>query len=354
MSISEAAAQKNLKNNLKYIMEENRITTRKELAASLDISEPMLSRIMNDGQIPTMYPFFAMMNDKYGYTVEECLFTDLAEMQRLQRQNDEGVSQRLLGRYLGLYQIYHFRTTSLKGRDISEAGAGLRSGILFICRNPQNSSIHQAYALFDLGTAEADEIYSRISDHLFKDGDDAAVAYLFSLRDDIHLYLGDLEITSWQVFCNLRYDFKDRVTIMFHQVEGTSKDYIGSLAAMLSVSKGRMPMPCFQYLGISRYSLAKESNDVISHYLLAKWPRTDSSSYLEEIANLTEKLYSQGREGSSRSDDEKHVMLLYYLDMVANQAVEKNIRRLQLLTIEEDDAFYHFLRACINNRSREA
>lgn len=349
MALLEKEAQQNLKHNLEFLMRKHNISTHKQMALDLGISEATLSKIMKEGSIPTIYPFFDRIRINYSLTIDEMLFSDLQQKDYDAMQQLDAVPEKTLARYMGLFQIYYFDTTSFKGRERGEHGKSLRSGIVFITRNPEAREIHKAYAIFDMKKEAADDLYVVLANSYEKNGFDGAIKWLNDMNEEMHVYRGNVEVTVHQVYMSFRFGTRDRAFMIFHHVEGTSSQYLGGLGCLLSTSKGRYPRPCMQYVALTRNSLPTAKEE-IAHHLVTSYPVIKSYEYLDELVAFIKDLYSidNGHNASRLSEEEKEMMVRFHIDKIINEMVEKNIGRTAVISLEDDDDFYHYIKAVTN------
>ena len=342
--LTEQTAQDNLRENMKYLMEKKNISTRKELAGMLGVSEASLSKILNEGQIPGIFPFFVKAGEVFGYAVEELIGKNLRVLEERVFSSSSGLREEWTANYLGLFSVYHFKTTAFKGRELSDDAGALRAGVLVVVRNPENPVCHIAAGTFGLKKHVADALYDELKECKDSFGPEAAMELLRTRADTFHLYEGTAEVTASQVFYSLRFGDKDRVHMIFHFANGT-ESYLGGLGAMLSVGKGRFPQPCMQYIGMVRGS-APCAREEIAQNLLTHYPNIKAYKEVRELTQLLIGLYDPMRNeaGSALSDEEKEVMVLHYVDRLINETIERNLHRTVVVSAEDDSEFYHFLK----------
>lgn len=349
MRLTEDMAKANLQSNLSYLMEKNAIRTKKEMAAFLDVSLPTLSNVMNEGQIPNIFPFFVSAKEKFGYTMDELLCQDIRLEEEKAYTAVEGITEKRLSEYLGLFMVYHFKTTAFKGRERSSDEDALRAGVLLVTRDPDHLLSPRVTGTFGLKKVRAEELYHQMKEMTDQAGPEKTAAWFAYQQSEYHVYKGEARIMESHIHYTLNYEDRDRVTMIFHQTKG-NEEYLGGLGAMLSLGKGRYPDPCMQNAGLVRGCLPC-SSEMIAQNLLTHYPNLKAYDQVEELCSMLTALYSrEENEESLLTAEEKRVMVLHHIDRAISVVVENNLFRLYSITGQDDDEFYHFIKKAFKVR----
>ena len=344
MLLTEDIAKTNLKLNMFYLMEKFEISTKKEMAKKLDVSLPTLSNVLKDGQIPNIFPFFVNARNAFGYTIDELLYQDIQSVEAKIYTSTDGLTEKKIHNSLGLFMVYHFKTTAFKGRERCTDAEALRAGVLFVTRNPENPLEPKVSGTFGLKRDRAYALYADLMKIADSDGMDEAVNYFENIQKDYHVYKGGSRIMAGHIHHALNYNDRDMVTMIFHQPNGQDK-YLGGLGAMLSLGKGRYPEPCMQNIGLVRGALPC-ANELIAQNILTHYPILKAYDQIDDLCSMLAALYSKKdpQEDLGLSEEDKKVMALHHVDKVINEVVEKNLFRLFTITAQDDDEFYHFIK----------
>lgn len=353
--IDESDVQKNVVKNLNYIMYKYNIKVQKDLADLLDIGAPQLTKILKGEQTPTLFPFFVNITRRFHYSIDEFIFTDIEITEKFRDGVDENLPVANYMKFLGVYQLYYFDTSAYKGRERGAHGDSLKSGIMYVEKNPKTEK-YSVMAIFNMHKEKADSFYR----NELKGGNcDAATcrSKIISAGGAQHVYYGELELSPKHVYINLRFEStKDRVQMIFHRPESNSNQYIGGLGTMVSVSKGRNAAPCLQYIAMANASLNVSEEELAAH-LLMHYPNIKTYDTIDDLVNFTTDLYSADVDGNDRlsrlSDEQKKSLVRNYMDKIVNDTVERNLFRTVIVSPADDDEFYHYIKRVKSNMRAE-
>lgn len=340
MYVKEEQAQELIKKNLNYLMKKKNIKTQKDLATVLDVSPPQLSKIMKEGQIPTVYPFLTNVKKIFDVTIDQFLFTDLEAMEEFKRTTFDTVPEEQYRKFYGIYQVYYYDNAVFKGRDRSDDTKALRSGVIIVNKNTGNDKKRTVLAALGMSKEKADSFYTEMTKVFKGTNYQSAISFLGSRSHEVHLYNGELVLSTGNVYISLNFGNRDKSLMIFHKPESTSSSYLGGLGAVVSVSKGRTSAPCIQYIALSRHSLNVSHGEIAEH-LLTHFPIVKTYESIDRLAAMVQKLYNGEQE---LDEEEKKVMIRYHIEKVLNETIEKNLFRSVIVSEVDDDEFYHFLK----------
>ena len=126
----------------------------------------------------------------------------------------------------------------------------------------------------------------------------------------------------------------------------SNKDkYLGGIAAINSISKGRERMPVLQFLGISRSPLCISAED-IQHALLLRYPIVDVREEVEEVLRIHRILFIDNDDArNSFTQDQKKAVIQSTVERAVLRNLTRNAFRYAKISEEDDDAWYHLIKA---------
>ena len=346
----EREVHDNIVKNLKYLMFKYRTKDQvsmpqKDMADLLGIGAPQLTKILQGNQTPTVFPCLDHVKRVFGYSIDEFLYTDIEMTESLIEGADDNLPVASYMKYLGLYQVYYYDTSSFKEKELCENDAGIKSGIMYVERDTKTDK-HRVYAIFNMTKERADDYYRNIL-KLGKGNLAACRDKIISMSRSQHVYFGDLDLSERHVYINLRFEnAKDRVQMIFHRPDSNSNQFIGGLGAMVSVSKGRNASPCVGCIAIANGSLDVSAEEIASH-LLMHHPDLETHKDLDEVIDFTIDLYSP--DFSRLSNNHKKDLVEKDIDRIINETIEQNLFRTVIVSPEDDDKFYHYLKRVLSN-----
>lgn len=350
MFINETEIQKNVINNLNYIIQKFEVKTQREMADNLGVGPAQLTRVMHGDQTPSVYPFLTKIKELYNYSIDEFLFTNIREMEEKKNGVEEDLPVASYMKFVGLYQTYYFDTSSFKGRERSDDAKALKSGLLLVRKDPGSENKYQVVAVFNMKKEYADTCYEMAMQRSGGRGFENIWQYMISLGGSNHVYYGEMELSSKFVYISLRFEnTKDRVQMIFHRPVSNSNKYIGGLGTIVSVSKGRNTAPCVQYIALSEVSLNVSEEEIAAH-LLMHYPNLKTYDATDELVEMLVKLY-QDKDGEKTrlTDEQKKTLVRNHIDKIVNETVERNLFRTVVVSAVDDDDFYHYIKRVKRN-----
>ena len=264
--------------NLRTLIRELGITQRR-LAQQVGVA----TATMNDycaGRRAPQATFFVELRKLYGIDINEFL-TSTIHIPASARQNAADTLteslRRVYSKYCGVYYVYYLDTSRFKGRDNLSPAMSLLHGILNIYEEPASVGGLSYSCAAVLGIEKQEE-----ADMLMQEfrASDSPVSMLEKIDSSYSrtAYYGNFEIGQEHAFLNLRHAGTDRALAIQHRVDSNKDKYLGGIAAINSISKGRERMPVLQFLGISRSPLCISSFSVIPLWMYGKKWRKSSAS----------------------------------------------------------------------------
>lgn len=341
----EAKVRKNIVKNLRYIMFKYGIEVQKDLADILDISAPQLSKVLKGEQTLALFPFLANIERRFHYSIDEFLFTDIEFTDKCRNGTDENLPVANYMKFLGVYQLYYFDSSSFKGRERGSNGDSLKSGIMYVEKEPKTDK-YSVLAIFNMNKDKADSFYRNELNN-GKCGASSCRGKIINTGGAQRVYYGELELSTKHIYINLRFEnAKDRVQMIFHRPDIDYGQYMGGLGTMVSVSKGRYSEPCMQCIALSNASLNVSEEELAAH-LLMHYPKIKTYDTINDLVNFTTDLYGAKANENDRlsrlSDEQKKSLVRNYIDEIVNDTVEKNLFRTVTVTAADDEEFLNYI-----------
>ena len=192
---------------------------------------------------------------------------------------------------------------------------------------------------------QADERYKRLMTNSGGGGLDNIRRHMKSYGGGGHIYSGKMELSNKHMYINLHFDnVKDKVQMIFHRPDADSNKYIGGLGAMLSVSKGKGHSPCLQYIALSDTTLSVSEEEIAAHMLM-RYPNLKTYDSVDDLVDTIIQLYRKDwGEDLRLTEEQKRTLVRVHMDKIVNDTVERNLFRTNMITLGDDDDFYHFLK----------
>lgn len=279
MALYELEARKLVAKNLRTLMRLNNIKTQKELAEILEVGQAQLCHIMKGEQFPTVYPFLANIQNKFGYTIDEFLFTDIGG-----DSNEYELSVSCVG-YEGVYQVYY----------MSERNK-IQSGVLLIKKPNSVNHVAKAVLLSKLNLNYANVCWENTKRHENKGGYYGDVEYYMKSQSGSGMiYEGEVTWTNEHVFVNLcNTQNASKVLMTFYREYSMKTVYEGGIGTMSIVGEGRAKIPAARFIGISRKSLEIDEREIIPYLSFTDNSaslKIDSGAVREILERLGNRLY---------------------------------------------------------------
>lgn len=339
------AIQNNIRKNLEFFKKKLDLSDDKELACKLGVTPPVYSRIKKGEQLPNLNPFLITLHknrSEFHCTIDDFLFTDLSEKED---PYPTDLPTAIYMKYEGLYQVYYFDTSAYKGQEFTEDADALKSGLMYIYHDGEEGEVktYNVIAVLNMRKEDTDERYAEIMRRQWRGAD--IKSYVADLGGSTHVYKGKLELSEKHVFISLRYEsLRDKAQMIFHRPSGNSDEYIGGLGMLISVSKGNSASPCVQCVALSKGSLDVSSEELASH-LLMDYPNVQAGEEIEKLADMLNQLYRNGNNPAlPLSDVHKKMIVQSEIDKIVNDVVTRNLFRMEMVTGEDDNKFYHYLK----------
>ena len=331
--------------NLRILISELGIT-QKRLAQQVGVA----TATMNDycaGRRAPQATFFVELRKLYGIDINEFLTSTIRIPASARQTAADSLTEslrRVYGKYCGVYYVYYLDTSRFKGRDNLSPAMSLLHGILCIYEEPASVGGLRYSCAAVLGIENQEK-----ADRLMQEfrASDSPVSMLDKIDSSYSrtAYYGNFEIGQEHAFLNLRHAGTDRALAILHRVDSNKDKYLGGIAAINSISKGRERMPVLQFLGISRSPLCISAED-IQHALLLRYPIVDVREEVEEVLRIHRILFIDNDDArNSFTTDQKKAVIQSTVERAVLRNLIRNAFRYAKISEEDDDAWYHLIKA---------
>ena len=331
--------------NLRILIRELGITQR-SLAEQVGVAAATMNDYCSGKRAPQA-PFFVELRKLYGIDINEFLTSTIhipSSARELAADSLTESLRRVYGKYCGIYYVYYLDTSRFKGRDTLSPAMSLLHGILYIYEEPSSVGGLRYSCAGVLGIQKQEE-----ADRLMQEfqASEVPVAVLEKIESSYSqmAYYGEFEIGQEHAFLNLRHPGTDRALAILHRVDSNKDKYLGGIASINSISKGRERMPVLQFLGISRYRLCISPED-IQHALLLSYPIVDVQEEVEEVLRIHRVLFIENEDARTTfTPDQKKAVIRSTVERAVRANLIRNAFRYAKISEEDDDAWYHLIKA---------
>ena len=332
--------------NLKTLIKENGIT-QKKLAEQIGIAPATMNDYCSGKRVPQA-TFLVELRKQYGIDINDFLTSTIHTAVSTRRQTTEDSPsaslRKVYGKYCGAYYTYYLDTSKFKGRDTLSPAMSLTYGILYIYEEPSSVAGLQyscAAVLGIRGQVEADRLMK-----VFRSS--ASPAKILQEIDRTHAnkaYYGNFELSQEHAFLNLQHAGTDRALVILHRVDNNKDNYLGGIATINSVSKGRERMPVVQFFGTSRHKIIM-SPEEIQHALLLNYPSVIVDEEIDEITRILRTLFVENEDArTSFSPEQKRAVIRSIIERAVRKNLIRNAFRYAKISEEDDDLWYHAIKS---------
>lgn len=336
--------------NLKKLIARNKLT-QKDLAAKLGVTATSMSDYCKGRRLPSV-EFFVALKKLYGISIDDFLTLSITVQENTSPDAAIETAHNALTtyrKYCGMYYVYYFDTSKLKGRDTQPPRDSLLYGILYIYETPSYLSLPHYSCAAILGIRERDNA-TVLKDRLETLHQPSTILEYIEKEYANTAYYGDFELSQEHAFMSLSHASMDKALLILHRVDNNKENYTGGIGTINSISKGRERMPVIQFIGLSRRPVSL-SEEEIHHKLLLNYPTFSADTETEEMIKTFKTLYVD--EGSPRqqfSDYQKSIVVQSTLERCIRKSLQRNMFRYGKISERDDDDWYHCIKeASINN-----
>lgn len=302
--------------------------TSKYIAQETDFSLSTINKYVSGSCEPSV-KFLTKLKEKFDINIEEFLFSDM----QVFAEND--CPQDNSSRFVGNFICYYYNNASYQGK-IHESINELNYGVMSIIIVGQKCKVYCSFYK-DKG----------IAIKRFKE-----VNFLKTIEEieDFHKetsnhYVGELKYTQENVFIEMFCKEKDDNPFIIFKNPPSKSDYVGGIATINSISRGREHNPCIQYFLISKKIINRPDGEIYN-LLSMKGVDVDLSGIADEIVKLVNNLYLNDDDGLSNclTNDQKLNLVENTLKYHFDNIIEANEFRYGKISNRDDDEFYQLIK----------
>ena len=338
----------NLNRNIDYIKSIKQLSSDSDLCRAADIAKGTLSSVRSGEKIPMIYPFFDKLCSYSGFTVDELLGTDLGEESLGNAAVPDEAKEMEYKACEGVYAGYYFNTSAIKGRERKDDDEALKYAVILVYR--EEDGHYACVGDFGLTREQQEERYNAC---FIQNGKGKPVKRPNFKSEFINRFIGDnLYDGTFTIHDNsimLKMDStKDSLTMMLNRLRNTPTNYVGGLAAAISVCTGVYPAPVMQLVGLSKGLLTESPAQIAARLYLSyptiKCQEEDEKEIYEMIRYIIDG-YDADKSGKlpgfTLTKDPEHAILIDAMNRAIDRTVKRNVgRTIQVTAIDEEDWFY--------------
>ena len=333
-----------LAKNIKYIKKIHSYND-KEMSEISGIATSTFSKSIREdgkGKIPAIYPFFANMKARFGYTIDDLLSTDLEALSGPEIVTTDVVPETKYQKFYGVFQGNYFDTNASKGREKLDDADALKYCVIVLYQTKDvgaKKAEHKVMASFNMNKEDAEKLYTEVYKNYNGYGWAKPAAVMWEKREAMNIYYGSFGLSEEHLFINVKSDNQDTVSMVFYN--SYHEKFIGGLGVVTSISTGRLQEPTMQYMGLSRYLLDTSKEEIASH-LLATFPKVKIYESVDKLVEMKRDLYG-GDSKSNLEDEEKKIMMRFYIEKILNDTIARNLFRKVSVSVQDDEDFRDFI-----------
>lgn len=306
--------------------------SQKQIAEDTGMSPASITNYISGVSEPSMY-FLTQLKNAYNIDLDTFLFQDLSDIQ-IKTDLQESVK-----RFGGNYLIYYYDSSFYKGANNVYTKNALNYGIVSVFYDPDavyENSLN-CYALFLLERKEAEDIVKVLNQ---LKNPKQIKTYYANLNDK---YEGSLSVNNSHIFIRLKnLSHEDEVFLILNNPP-SRKTYIGGIATVNSISRGREHMPCIQYAIFTRYTLTITDGEIYN-LLTLNTPDIGIDLETEQLIKLFKSLYIDPQNNLNLTDYQKKRIIEESLKNTLNELLENNVFRYAKISDMEDDKYYRIIK----------
>ncbi len=307
--------------------------SQKQIAEDTLMSPASITNYINQTSEPSMY-FLMQLKKVYNINIDDFLFKDLNP------NSGKDVTERNHQRFGGNYLIYYYDSSPYKGSSNLYTKNAINYGIISITEDGKllGQNNLAAYGQFLLNRKEAEETLALLNK--FTTAKDIK-AYYENLSDK---YVGNISLTNSHIFLSLKNQEHEDEVFMILNSPPSGKTYIGGIATVNSISRGREHMPCIQYSILSRYVL-KITDGELYNLLTLHVPDINIDLDVEQLIKLFKSLFLNNTDTTMNlTEYQKKRIVEESLKNTLAELMESNIFRFAKISEMEDDKYYRIIK----------
>ena len=316
----------NFVNNLKTLSSKY---TQKQIAKDTGVSPASIANYVAGTSEPSV-SFLISLKKAYNIDIDNFLTSTII------LDNDTKSKKYGYQKFVGHYIVYYYNSSAYKGKIGTYNYNILTFGVISVYENPNLATKGiSARGLF----MHSRENVEKYLDELNTFENNCEKIEKFYEQFPEH-YKGDLEQNSTELFISLGNN-NDKCLIILNNPP-SSKQYVGGLGTVNSISRGREHAPCVQYIILSR-NIFKMPDGEIYNLLSLGSADINVSHETNDIIELFKSLYLSDID-TGLNKNQKHRIIEDTLSTITTNIVNANMFRFAKVSNFEDDNYYRIIK----------
>ena len=300
--------------------------TQKYIAECTGFSQASINNYLTKNSEPSIQFLIALKN-AFGICVDDFLFGDV-----------NIVNQESYDRFLGNYIVYYYNNNSYKGEVHVNLANTLNYGVISIVKGKDVKQAVEVFGVFVKNKTEAVEFFREIN----KLNDSSKIIDKYKSVENV--YKGNISANEQSVFINLDNTFNGDKTLFIFNNPPSKNDYIGGVATVNSIARGREHNPCVQFAIFSKNIISKPDGEIYNYLKFDNYHVT-IEHYIKEAVDLFKRLYVEKNEISGNlTETQKNTLIQNKLEYYLNEILDANIFRFAKISNREDDMIFKLIR----------
>ncbi len=307
--------------------------SQKQIAEDTLMSPASITNYINQVSEPSMF-FLTQLKKAYKITIDDFLFKELSF------SGDSNLLSHDYSRFIGNYIVYYYDTSPYKGSSNVNTKNALNYGVISVFNSSDIALDNKlfAYGQFLLNRKEAEEVLKNLNKNM---NERYIQKYYGTLADK---YEGNVNVSSAHIFINLKNNDKQDECFMILNNPPSNKKYIGGIATVNSIARGREHMPCIQYSIISEYVLNITDGEIYN-LLSLNVPEINIDLEVEQLIKLFKTLYlTSGETLINLNEYQKKRVLEESFRKSLEELIDNNMFRFAKISDMEDDKYYRLIK----------
>lgn len=313
----------NFQKNLKMLADRY---TQKFIAECTGFSQASINNYLTKNSEPSIQFLIALKN-AFGICVDDFLFgdVDIANMVSYDR-------------FIGNYIVYYYNNNSYKGEVHVNLANTLNYGVISIAKSKDVNQAVEVFGIFVKNKTEAVDFFKEINGL----ADSGKIIDKYKSVENV--YKGNISANEQSVFINLDNTFNGDKTLFIFNNPPSKNDYIGGVATVNSIARGREHNPCVQFAIFSKNIISKPDGEIYNYLKFDNYHVT-IDHYIKEAVDLFKRLYVEKNEISGNLTEAQKITLIQNkLEYYLNEILDANIFRFAKISNREDDMIFKLIR----------
>lgn len=307
--------------------------SQKQIAEDTLMSPASITNYVNQTSEPSMF-FLMQLKKVYNISIDDFLFKDLTfEDVKVDKPSNTD-------RFVGNYIVYYYETSPYKGSSNIFTKNALNYGVISMFKDGALGADNKltTYAQFLLNRKDAEDLVNTLNE---SKNTKQIKRYYENLTDK---YEGSIKVSNSHIFLSLKNNDKDDECFMILNNPPSHKTYIGGMATVNSIARGREHMPCVQYAIISQHILNITDGEIYN-LLALNVPEINVDLEVEHFIKLFKSLYINANNTSLNLNEyQKKRIIEESFKNILEEIIDNNLFRFAKISDMEDDKYYRIIK----------